>query len=57
MSPMKREKLPRPPPPLPKKMNGTNTHIVVIVEQMIGIATSLAPHRAASFALAPSSCR
>ena len=54
---MKREKLPGPPPPLPKKMSGTNTHIVVIVEQMIGIATSLAPRRAASFALAPSSWR
>ena len=57
MSPMKREKLPGPPPPLPKKMSGTNTHIVVIVEQMIGIATSLAPPRAAYLALAPRSWR
>ncbi len=57
MSPMKRPKLPGPPPPLPKKMSGTNTHIVVIVEQMIGIATSLAPPSAAVFASAPSSWR
>ncbi len=34
-------------PPVDRKINGMNTHIVVIVEAMIGSATSLVPRSAA----------
>ena len=54
MSPMKREK--PPPPPSPRKISGMNTHMVVAVEAMMGIATSLAPRSAAVCESAPSSC-
>ncbi len=52
MSVMKRAK---PPPEEPKKITGTNTHMVVRVEAKMGIATSLVPRSAAVRASSPSS--
>ena len=45
----------RPPPEEERKMSGTKTHIVVAVEAMIGIATSLVPRSAAVRASSPRS--